>query len=107
MNSKTIALSAFLLAATAGSAVAAPGPKEACQALSEQTRAAVTLKKEGVVVDKAVAQLSAQPVPSSVPSAQQDFYKPMLSGAIRFAYMGRMSADGMAAFYLKQCLQGS
>ncbi|QCB47872.1 hypothetical protein [Hydrogenophaga sp. PAMC20947] len=107
MKSKTIALSAFLVVSGIGSALAAPGPEAACQALSEQTREAVALKKQGLAVDKAVAQLSAQPVPGNIPSAQHDFYKTKLPGATRFAYMGRMSGDGMAQFYLKQCLQGS
>ena len=47
------------------------------------------------------------PVPGSVPSAQHDFYQSKLSPAIKFAYMAGMSGDGTAAFYLKQCLQGS
>lgn len=104
---KTVALSAVLFVSTTGSALAAPGPQEACQAISEHAREAVALKKQGIAVDKAVARFSAMPVPGSVPSAQHDFYQSKLSPAIKFAYMAGMSGDGTAAFYLKQCLQGS
>ncbi len=107
MKSTTVALSVLAWVSCAGPALAAPGPQEACQAISEQTREAVALKKQGMAVDKAVTQLSAQPVPGSVPSAQHDFYKSKLPGATRFAYMAGMSGEGAAAFYLKQCLQGS
>lgn len=104
---KAIALSAALWLSITGSALAAPGPQEACQAISEHTREAVTLKKQGMAVDEAVAQFSALPVPGSVPSAQRGFYQSKLPPAIKFAYMAGMSGKGIAAFYLKQCLQGS
>ena len=107
MKSTTLALSALLWVSGVGLAWGAPGPQAACQALAEQTREAVALKQQGLAVDKAVARLSMQPPPDSVPAAQQDFYQGKLSGATRFAYMAGMSGEGAAAFYLKQCLQGS
>lgn len=107
MKWKLSVLSAVLLASGVGLAQAAPGPDEACQALAEETREAVVLKKQGIPVAKAVDSLSSKPVPDSVPAAQHDFYKSKLPGATRFAYMAGMSGDGMAKFYLKQCLQGS
>lgn len=107
MPLKSIALFAVLWVSITGSALAAPGPQEACQAISEHSREAVALKKQGVAVDKAVAQISALPVPGSVPSAQHGFYQSKLPGAIKLAYMAGMSGEGTAAFYLKQCLQGS
>ena len=107
MMSKPLALSAVLFLAGTASALAAPGPQAACQALSERTREAVALKQQGTPVAKAVDSLSSKPVPDSVPAAQHDFYKRKLPGATRFAYMGGMSGDGTAQFYLKQCLQGS
>ncbi len=107
MKLKTLTLSAVLCVSGAGAALAAPGPQEACQALSERAREAATLKKGGMAVDKAVESLSSLAVPDSVPAAQHDFYKAKLPGAIRFAYMAGMSGDGLVKFYLKQCLQGS
>lgn len=100
-------LSAVLLSSGAGLALAAPGPEEACQALSERTREAAALKKQVQSEDEAVESLSSKPVPDSVPAAQHDFYKSKLPPAIRFAYTGGMSGDGTAQFYLKQCLTGS
>lgn len=107
MKLKTAFFFAAIFSSGPGLALAAPGPKEACQAIAEQAREAVAMKKQGLAVDKAVAQLAAKPVPDSIPSAQHGFYKSKLPGALRFAYMGGMSGDGTAAFYLKQCLQGS
>ena len=107
MKPTTVALSALVWVSCAGPALAAPGPEEACQAISMQTREAVALKQQGMAVDKAVKQLSALPVPGSIPAAQRDFYQSKLPGAVRFAYMAGMSGEGVAAFYLKQCLQGS
>lgn len=107
MKLKMTILSAALLSSGVGLALAAPGPEEACQALAKQTREAVALKKQGQSVVQAVGSLSAQPVPHSVPAAQHDFYKTKLPPAIRFAYMGGISGDGVAQFYLKQCRQGS
>lgn len=107
MKWKTTVLAAVFWSSGVGLAWAAPGPQEACQALSERTREAATLKKQGLAVDKAVETLSSQPAPGDLPAAQQTFYKAKLPGATRFAYMARMSADGTAQFYLKQCLQGS
>ena len=107
MKSTTVALSVLVWASGVAPALAAPGPQEACQAIATHTREAVALKKQGMAVNKAVTQLSAQSVPGSVPSAQHDFYKSKLPGAVRFAYMAGMSGEGVAAFYLKQCLQGA
>jgi hypothetical protein len=107
MKLNTTVLSAALLWSGSGLALAAPGPEEACQALSERAREAAAQKKAGTPVGKAVDTLSALAVPDSVPAAQHDFYKAKLPGAIRFAYMAGMSGDGLVKFYLKQCLQGS
>jgi hypothetical protein len=107
MTLKTPFLLAALLSLTAGVASAAPGPEAACQALSAQVREAVALKKQGTAVGSAVDAVSAQPVPASVPADQHSFYQAKLPGATRFAFMAGMSGDDAAAFYLKQCLQGS
>lgn len=107
MKWKTTVLSAVLLSSGVGLALAAPGPEEACHALSERAREAVSMKKQGLPVGKAIAQLSSQLVPDSIPPAQHSFYKEKLSGATRFAYMAGMSGDGTAQYYLKQCMQGS
>ena len=107
MKLKFAVLFAVLFSAGVGVAQAAPGPEEACLALSERAREAVGLKKKAVPVNKAVAAQSSEPVPEGVPSAQHTFHKEKLPGVIRLAYMAGMSADGSAQFYLKQCRQGS
>ena len=100
-------LVAMVCLATAGAARAAPGPKEACAALADRAGQAVGLKKQGQSADQAVADLASRPVPASVPADQHGFYKSKLPGAVRFALMAGMSADGTVQFYLKQCLKGS
>jgi len=101
-------LAVLLSAAAVGAASAAgAGPEAACNALAEETRSAVVLKQQGHPVDTAIRILSSKPVPDTVPPDQVAFYKKQLPGAARFAYMAKMSGDGTAKFYLKQCRIGS
>jgi len=101
----------ILSSTTLCTALAAPGlgagPEPACSALSELTRQAVALKKQGVPVDKAITVLSSQPAPDIVPPGQLEFYRKQLPGAARFAYVAGMSGDGAARYYLDQCRKGS
>lgn len=108
MRPKTIGLTVAIYMAAFGTALAAgPGPEAACNALAEETRSAVVLKQQGHPVDTAIRILSSKPVPSTVPPEQVEFYKKQLPGAARFAYMAKMSGDGTARFYQKQCRIGS
>jgi hypothetical protein len=107
MRPKAIGFAAILSLTTSGAALAAPGPEAACNALAEQARQALVLKKQGLALDKAITVLSSQPVPDSVPAGQADFFRNHLPGAARFAYVAGMSSDGTAQYYLKQCLKGA
>ncbi|MCO5108120.1 MAG: hypothetical protein M9907_13685 [Burkholderiaceae bacterium] len=108
MHPKTIGSTVILSTTIFGAVLAAgPGPEAACNALAEETRSAVVLKKQGLPVDEAIKVLSSKPVPDTVPPEQADFFKKQLPGAARFAYMAGISADGAAKFYLKQCRIGS
>lgn len=107
MRPKAIGFAAILSLTTSGAALAAPGPEAACNALAEQARQALVLKKQGLALDKAIAALSSQPIPDTVPAGQADFFSQRLPGAVRFAYVAGMSSDGTAQYYLKQCLKGA
>ena len=107
MRPNAIGFAAILSLTSFGAALAAPGPEAACNALAEQARQALVLKKQGLALDKAIAALSSQPIPDTVPAGQADFFSKHLPGAARFAYVAGMSSDGTAQYYLKQCLKGA
>ncbi len=101
---------ALILSSTAPAAAPAtpgPGPEAACNALAEQTRQALVLKKQGLPLDKAIMVLSSHAVPDTVPPEQVALYKERLPGAARFAYVAGMSGDGAPQYYVKQCRNGS
>ena len=107
MQPKAIGIAAILSLTPLSATLAAPGPEAACNALAEQARQALVLKKQGLALDKAIAALSSQPIPDTVPAGQADFFSKHLPGAARFAYVAGMSSDGTAQYYLKQCLKGA
>lgn len=107
MRPKAIGFATILSFISFGAAVAAPGPEAACNALAEQARQALVLKKQGLALDKAITMLSSQPIPDTLPAGQAGFFRNHLPGAARFAYVAGMSSDGTAQYYLKQCLKGA